>query len=83
MEMTLSDAPTLVQSGSGSNGNGGVLHTPEISKARVSSSDGLMSYQGHSVVGSYSSAEMQSVYSTAPANCAEVNSRVDWIFYTR
>ena len=33
--------------------------------------DCLMSYPGHSLVGSsYPSAEMESVYSTAPADCA-------------
>ena len=47
----------------------GVLHIPQISKAGTSLSDGLMSYLGHSLEKeSYSSAEMQSVYSTAPAD---------------
>ena len=34
--------------------------------------DGLVSYPGYSLVGSYPSAEMQSVYSTALANCARI-----------
>ena len=46
--------------------------------AGASPSDGLMSYPGYSLVGSYSSAEMQSVYFTAPANwevcCFNLNS---------
>ena len=36
----------------------------------TSQSDRLISYPGYSLVGSYSSAEMQLVYSTAPANWA-------------
>ena len=35
------------QSEPGSNGNEGVLHIPQISKARALRSDGLMSYTGH------------------------------------
>ena len=36
-------------------------------------SDFLMSYPGHLLEKSYSSAQMQSVYSTGPANLAENN----------
>ncbi len=36
--------------------------------ARTSPSDCLVSYLGHSLGGSYPSAEVQSVYSTAPAD---------------
>ena len=50
----------------------GVLYIPQISKPGSSPSDCLMLYLGYSVVGKdfYSSAEMQSVYSTAPADWA-------------
>ena len=44
---TLSAPHTLDQSGPGSNSNEGIFHIPQISKAGVSSSDGLMSYSGH------------------------------------
>ena len=55
----------------GSNGNKGVLHTPHSPRTGASPSNCLVSYQGHSVVeGTYSSAEMQWVYSTALANWA-------------
>ena len=66
----LSGANTLGQSGPWSNDNEGVLCILQISKAGYSPSDGLMSYLGISLGGSYLSAEMQAVYSTAPANWA-------------
>ena len=59
------------QSGPGSDGNEGVLHIPQISKPGASPSDCLISYPGHLLLGSYASAEMQSVYSRAPADWAE------------
>ena len=66
----LSGATTLGQSGPGSNGNEGVLRFPQSSSiAGTSPSDCLVSYPGHSL-GSYPSAEVQSVYSTAPADWA-------------
>ena len=75
--MTLSGATTPGQSGSGSNGNEEVLYIPQIFKAGVLPSGGLVSYSGHSLrqVGegereSYLPAEMQSDYSTAPAKLA-------------
>ena len=46
---------------------------PQISKAGASLSDGLMSYPGHSCGGGLNpSAEMQSVYSRAPANWPKI-----------
>ena len=56
------------QSGPWSNGNEGVLRIPQSSiTAGTSPSDCLVSYPGHSFGGgSYPSAEVQSVYSTAP-----------------
>ena len=67
IDRPISDATTPGQNGSGSNGNKGVLHISQSSRTGASSSDCLMSYPGHSVVGSYPTAEIQSVYSTAPA----------------
>ena len=59
--------------GPGSNSNEGVLHTPQSSWTEASPSDCSVSYPGHLLEKSYSSAQMQSVYSTAPANLAENN----------
>ena len=47
-----------------------VLHITQISKVGASPSDGLMSYPGHSLRESYLSVEMQSVYSSSPADWA-------------
>ena len=59
------------QSGPGSNGNEGVLHISQSpSITGTSPSDFLVSYPGLSLEGSYPSAEVQSVYSTAPADWA-------------
>ena len=62
--MTLSGATTPGQSGSESNSNEEVLYVSQISEVGASSSDGLMSYPGHSLEESYPSLEMHSVYST-------------------
>ena len=68
---TLSGATILGQSGSGSNGNEEVLHISQHSSITgTSPSDCLVSYAGHSLGKSYSSAEMQSVYSTTQADWA-------------
>ena len=67
----------LDQSGPGSNGNGGVLHisqSPSING--ISQSDCLVSYTGHSWGRSYPSAEVQSVYSTAPADWANLDLKI-------
>ena len=68
----LSGAATPGQSGSGNNGNEGVLCIPQSSSITgTSPSDYLVSCPGHSFGwGSYPSAEVQSVYSTAPADWA-------------
>ena len=56
------------QSGPESNDNEGVLHIPQSSNITgASPSDYLVSYPGHMLLGSYSSAEMQLVHSTALA----------------
>ena len=66
---TLSGATTLGQSGPGSNNNEGELHIPQSgSITGAFSSDCLMLYPGHLLGKSYSFAEMQLMYSTAPVN---------------
>ena len=75
----ISGATTSGQSGLGSDDYEGVLCIPQGSNITgVSPSDCLVSYLGHSLVGwgavegSYSSAEVQLAYSTAPANWASI-----------
>ena len=70
--MTLPGATNPGQSGLGSDSNEGVLRNPQrFSITKTSPSDYFVSYQ-HSLDGggSYPSAEMQWVYSTAPVNWA-------------
>ena len=72
MDRALSGATIPGQSGPRSNGNEGVLCIPPNSSITGTlPSDCLVSYPGCSLVGSYNSAEVQSVYSTAPANWAK------------
>ena len=52
------------------NGNEDVLYIPKKSRTGPSPSDGRLSYLGHSLEGSYHSADMQSAYSTASADWA-------------
>ena len=60
--------------GPGSNGNERALHILQIFKVGASPSDCLMSYPGHLLGGgAHSSAEIQSLYSTAPANWTEIH----------
>ena len=68
IDRTLSGATTLGQSGPGSDGNEEVLCFPQSSGLTLAlPSDCLMLYPGHLLEGgSYPSAEMESVYSTAP-----------------
>ena len=69
IDRTLSDATTPVQIGPGCDGNEGVLHISQSSTIpSASPPDCLVSYAGHSLGESYLSAEMQLVYSKAPAN---------------
>ena len=59
----------LRQVGPGRDGNGVVIRIPQNSSIiGVSLSCCLVSYSGHSSEKSYLSAEMQLVYSTAPAD---------------
>ena len=67
----LTGTTTPDQSGTGSNGNERVLHIPQSSRTRASPSDCLVSYLGHPLGRrSYSSADMQTGYSTVPADWA-------------
>ena len=77
IDMTLSSATTSGQSGPVSDGNEGVLHIPHSSSITGTSPlDCLVSYPVHSLrPGSYPSAEMQLVYSIAPADWAK---KVKW-----
>ena len=73
IDMTLSGATTPGQSWPGSDGNEEVLCIPQSSSITVASpSYCLVSYPGHSLGESYSSAVTQSVYSIAPADWAEM-----------
>ena len=72
MDRTLLDVTTPGQSGSGNDGNEGVLCIPQSSSiTEASLSDCLVSYPRHSLwVGSCPSSEKQSAYFTAPADWA-------------
>ena len=71
IDRTLSGATTLGQSEPGSDGNEEVLHIPQSSSITGASlSDCLVLHPGHSLGEFYSSAEIQSVYFTAPADWA-------------
>ena len=74
IDRTLSGATTLGQSGSGTDGIEEVPHIPQSSSITgTSPSDCLVSYLGDSLgMGSNPSAEVQSVYSTAPADWAKI-----------
>ena len=79
IDRALLGATILGQSGPGSNGNEGVLCIPQSpSVTGTSPSDCLVSYPGHSLGGFYPSAEVQSVYSTAPANWASKRTSLGW-----
>ena len=71
----ISNATTPGQNGTGSNGNEGVLHIPRSANIiGTSLFDCLVSYPEHSLGEvSYSSAKVQSVYSTAPADWTKCN----------
>ena len=72
IDRTLSRATTPGQSGPGSDGSKGVLLIPQSSSITVASpSVCFVSYAGHSLGESYSSAEMQLVYSAALADWAK------------
>ena len=63
----------MSQSGPGSDDNKVVLHISQSSSITGSlPPDCIVSYLGHLLRESYPSAEMQSVYSTAPADWAQI-----------
>ena len=71
IDRTLSGATTLSQSGTGSDGNKGILLIPQSSSITdASPSDCLVLYPEHSMRESYPFAEMQSVYSRSLADWA-------------
>ena len=71
IDRTLSAANRAGQSGTGSDGNEGVLRIPQSSSNTGSSpSDCLVSYQRHSLEESYHSPEIQSVYYASLADWA-------------
>ena len=70
-DRALSGATILSQSRPGNKGNEEVLCIPDSSSiSRTSPSNCLVSYPGHLLEVSYPSVEVQSVYSTAPADWA-------------
>ena len=81
MQLVLFDPLIEDQRRPGSYGNEGLLPIPQSSSiTRASPSDCLESYPGHSLRwGSYYSAEVQSVYSTAP----EYTELMSKLFYYR
>ena len=70
IDRSLSDATTLGQKGHRSKSNEGILHIPQSSRTGASPPNSLMSYAGNTLGESYFAAEIQSVYSTAPADLA-------------
>ena len=69
IDRTLSSATTPGQSGPGKDGNEGVHRIPQSSSITgILPPDCLVSYLGHSLGESYTSAEMQLVFSTARAD---------------
>ena len=75
IDKILTNITTVSQSGPGSNGDEKVFYIPQSSKTGASPSYGLEFYPEHLLVGvgrSYPFAEMQSVYSTAPTNWAQL-----------
>ena len=83
--MVLSGATIPGQTGSGSNGNKGVLHIPQSpSITGTSPTDCLVSYPGHSFGGgSYPYAEVQSVYSPPSTDLAmKIRERIETSDYS-
>ena len=71
IDRALSGTTTPGHSEPGCNGNEGVPHIPQSSSiSGTSQSDCLESYPRYSLGGDLTSAEMQSVYSTVPADWA-------------
>ena len=80
MDTTLSVATISGKSGPESNDNEGVLCISQSSSITGTlPSDCLVSYPGHLLQESYPSAEMQSVYSTAPADETRTQQKLTFI----
>ena len=76
IDRTLSCAPPLGQSGTGSDGNKVILCIPQNSSVTgASPPDFLMLYVGQSLGVSYPTAGKQSVYSASPADFAKIIER--------
>ena len=74
IDRTLSSAISPGQSGPGSDSNEEVLDIPKNSSiTEASQPDYLLPYTGHMLVESYTSPEIQSVYSTTPADWGNLN----------
>ena len=71
--LTLLGATTLSQSGHESDGNKCVLRIPQSSSITVASPSDCLVRPEFSLMGSYTSTGMQSVYSTFPADWAVKN----------
>ena len=86
IDRILSGVTPLGQSRRGSNGNEQVLHIPQSSSiSGASPSDFLMKYPEHLLGESYSSAAIQSVYSTAPTDWAlkfDLTSLLDYHYFS-
>ena len=68
IDVNLTITTSLGQSGPGSNGYEGVLQIPQSLRTGISPSDAVLSYPRLSLWVFYPSAEVQSIYSTAPAD---------------
>ena len=80
IERALSGATTSSQNGPGSDGKKEVLHIPQsTSISGTSPTDCLVSCTGYSLGGSYPSAEVQSVYSTAPADWVIISVKLQFL----
>ena len=78
--MILSGASAPGQSGPGSDGTIGVLAIPQSpSSTGASPSDILVLYLGYSLIESYSSAEMQPVYSPVPSDLTRNHLRCKYL----
>ena len=84
IDRALSGATTPGQSGPGSDGNERILRIPQSSSiAGTSPWDCLVLYTGYLLkVGSYPSAEVQSAYSTSPADRGDLISNLKNSRYT-
>ena len=85
IDRTLSGATNPGRCQPGSNGNEEVLYILQSSRTGASPTDCLVSYLGYMWRESYLSVEMQSMYSTAPADWARImkNIKICFILFIR